>query len=74
MGAKKISEVSKKDLITLDEAVTVAREFFRKTENVYTRRGIQNKIHKGELNRYGPYHMTMIDKQEFLDKCCKPFA
>lgn len=65
------AKIDSLELITLDEAVELIREFFKLDHAPISRRTLQNKISKRELHRYGPYRVPMVDKNEVLNKICR---
>ena len=58
-------------LVTLEQAVQKLKEFYGLPRSPYSKRTLQNKIWRRELNRYGPYHMTMVDWEEIQRKLCR---
>lgn len=52
------------DLVSLDECLTRAKEFLKMDHPPFTRRTLQNKISKGEYERYGTYHEPLVDWDE----------
>lgn len=68
---KRTKKIDNLDLITLDDAVEMIREFFKLENPPICRRTLQNKIYKGELHRYGPYKVPMLDRNEVLNKLCR---
>jgi hypothetical protein len=62
------------NLITLDDAVELIREFWKMDKAPISRRTLQNKISKGEINRYGPYKHTLLDRDEVINKLCRSKA
>jgi hypothetical protein len=56
------------NLVTIKEALQIVWAHYRR--RIYTKGTIYNKISRGELNRYGPYHMAMLDRNEVESKLC----
>lgn len=52
------------DLVSLDECLIRAKNFLKMDHPPFTRRTLQNKISKGEYERYGTYHHPEVDWNE----------
>ena len=52
------------DLVSLEECIKRAQEFLKMDRPPFTKRTLQNKICKGEFERYGPYHHPEVDWNE----------
>lgn len=68
--------MGERKLITIDEAIELLNErhqFDAKKHgrDIYSKKTIYNKIHKGELKRYGPRHLAQLDEAEVILKLCR---
>jgi len=52
------------ELVSLDECLRRAQAFLKMDHPPFTRRTLQNKISKGEYERYGTYHEPLLDWNE----------
>lgn len=74
MAVGRPKKIDNLDLIPLDDAVEMIREFFKLDKPPLSRRTLQNKICKGEIHRYGPHKCTLVDREEILNKLCRAKA
>lgn len=52
------------ELISLDVCIERVQEYLNLPTPPFTRRTLRNKITKGEFQRYGSYHIPMVDWNE----------
>jgi hypothetical protein len=52
------------DLVTLDECLLRCQEFLRLQKPPFVRRTLQNKLSRGEFQRYGTYKEPQVDWNE----------
>ena len=52
------------ELLELDEAIVRAQEYLNLSRPPFVKRTLQNKICAGQLERYGTYHIPMVDWNE----------
>ena len=52
------------DLVSLQECIRRAQEYLKMDHPPFTRRTLQNKLSKGEFERYGTYHDPHVDWNE----------
>jgi hypothetical protein len=58
-------------LVSPTEACKLVQEYFHSETAIYSTKTIYNKVYERELQRYGPRHKLLLDKQEILEKLCK---
>jgi hypothetical protein len=61
-------DIQSRRLGTLDQAVQELWDFFKTPKPPYCKRTLQNKISGKVISRFGPYHQTMVDLDEVLNK------
>lgn len=65
-----MSAAKKMEFITLDDAIAIADKFFNfdttNDKHVYQKSYLYNLISAGKLSRHGPYHLTQLEKNEFV--------
>lgn len=52
------------ELVSLDDCLIRAKDFLKMPEPPFTRRTLQNKVSKGEFERYGTYRHPLLDWNE----------
>lgn len=57
-------ETNGMDLISLDECIKRAEGYLGLSRPPWSKRTLQNKLSKGEFQRYGTYHCPQVDWDE----------
>ena len=57
-------------LLTVDEAIELARITLQREHPPFARQTIYNKMCQKVLTRYGTYHTTLVDSDEVIKKLC----